>query len=248
MTFDFGMHVVRLLGDLKGVYCHFASNAMMQCLGDDCPICKNNKKLYIEHGRNARSVSGFVSKQYRHYGNVLDRTPVKVCASCQAENKRGISGQFNPTCVKCGTFITSVESKPSNVVKVINLSDTNAKMLATIQNSILDINGNPLGLNSYDLQFMVVKTDKKTILPSALPANNDVVTVEDELLFDLNTIPLRLEVDEILNLLRGISLRDIFAARRSQTTPVSEPNLPSIAEPDIEREVQEAFESVFGKA
>ncbi len=218
---DFGNYVVRILSQPKEMYVHYipSSKAMIRCLEDECPICVNNKRLMLEYPDEYRKMAGWNSRQYRHYFNVLDRTMVKVCNGCQYENHVGVSGQFSPVCSKCGTFINEIEQVPSNKVKVMSVSDTNAALLAAYQNTVLDAEGNPVGLFNFDIMFMVLKGDgnKKTITPSPLAQNSDKVEVPADTLFDLDRAVINLKADEILNLLSGVSLKDIFAARAPKT-------------------------------
>jgi hypothetical protein len=217
LAFTPGKHIVRILGQPLTQYIHFVpfSKATLACLGDDCPICKNNRKLMIESPEDYSKQSGFLYKQRRHLMNILDRTPVKVCPQCQNENKRGITGKFSANCWSCNTFITEVPVINSNKVKVATISETNAARLNNKMMSNLDENENPIPLNEIDVIFeSAIVNNKKDIAPS-LSENRDKVEVPEDALYDLSKITIKLTSDEIINHLKGVSLKDIFAARKS---------------------------------
>jgi endogenous inhibitor of DNA gyrase (YacG/DUF329 family) len=218
MRFDYGQHRVRLLGVPNRVFTHFLKGrATIQCLGRDCPICQNNKSIKTEHPEDFRNVSGYNASSPRHYINVLDRTSVKICPECQTENKPNIANEFSPTCSKCNTFVTDVEPMSSGKVKVINISQTNADTLNTLNSTIQDKDGEPIGLENFDLIFMASQSgNRKTIAPMPDSNATDVVEVPEDALYDLENLVIKLEPDEIVELQKGVSLRDIFAARRGE--------------------------------
>ena len=218
MKFDFGTHRVRLLGEPHRVFTHYLrGKATIECLGRDCPICQNNKSIKSEHPDDYRNVSGYNNSSPRHYINVLDRTSVKICSECQTENKPNIANEFSPTCSKCNTFITEVEPMPSGKVKVINISQTNADTLNTLNSTIQDKDGEKIGLENFDVIFMVTQSgSRKNIAPMPDTNATDKIEVPEDALYDLKSLVIKLEPDEIIELQRGVSLRDIFAARRGE--------------------------------
>lgn len=219
LNLDYGQHLVRFLGVPELVYTHFirGSNVTVKCLGDDCPICVNNKKIISERPDDFRSATNYFPKSPRHYINVLDRTPVKVCPKCQEENKQDLAKKFSAVCHSCETFITDVEPISSNKVKVLNLSNTSAELVNSFNTSILDESGNPLGVHNFDVLFMVTKAgNKKTVTPIPVGENRDKVEVPEDALYDLSKVVITLTSDEVVNVLKGISLRDIFLARRGE--------------------------------
>lgn len=225
LTFDLGQHLVRILGQPKKQYVHYvpASKATVKCLGDECPFCAVNKQLMMENPKDYNKKTGWNARQPRHYLNVLDRTLVKVCPSCGTENKKGVNGLYQSTCSQCQAFISGVEEKVSNKIKVANLSETNAELLKAHQKSVLNENGEPKGLENFDIMFMAVKSgDKKTITPIPVPQNDDKVEIPETALNNLDNVVLELGVEELKDLQRGVSLKDIFAARRPQAENVVE--------------------------
>ena len=74
MAFEYGQHRVRIVGQPRGVWTHFLrGKATIECLGNDCPVCQNNKLLKSDAGTQ-KNVSGVNPASYRFYVNVLDRT------------------------------------------------------------------------------------------------------------------------------------------------------------------------------
>lgn len=213
--FSLGQHLVRILGDSRKVYTHYlkSANVLFECPGDDCPICINNKRIYTEHPDNFYKVPGYTSRSERHYFNVLDRTEVKTCTTCQAEVKKDASGKFPAVCAD-GHLVVESTPHPSEKVKVMNVSKTNANRLKDYQLSILDESGEPVGLEKFDILFMVTKGERKDIVPMPIKDNNDDVDVPEDALYDLESVVVKLSPEEILDLIKGVSLKDIFVARK----------------------------------
>lgn len=224
-NFSLGQHMVRLLGNPRKVTTHFVRgqrSATVECLGDECPICENNKRIIVERPTDYSSASGWIPRSERHYINVLDRTPVKICPSCKEENKKDLSNKFPATCTNCSTMIVSEPETISNSIKVMNLSKTNAELINGFNLSILDINGEPIGVGNFDISFLVNKVNNKKIpTPIPVPDRNDQVNVQEEHFFNLENAVIKLYPDEIKSLLRGVSLKDIFLARKGSDLQTS---------------------------
>lgn len=216
LSFDYGNHTIRILDeDPLVVFTHYLSSMKVgvKCLGEECPICMNNKKIIAEHPDNYRDVPGYNYRNIRHYFNCLDRTEVKTCNECGDEVKKDLAGKFPPVCHNNHLIVES-EVHASNKVKVAGISETNALQIKTHEKSILDSDGNPVGMTNFDFLFMVIKGgNKKNITPLPMPDRNDKIDVPEEFLHDLNRAVLVLSAEEIVSLLQGISLRDIFLAR-----------------------------------
>lgn len=120
--------VIRILDSVPGVnWSHFvpkghhafpnANNGKgmsFMCPGwDECPICIWNRKQKKADPKtkdtlNARKLYTF---------NVLDRTPVMTCPSCEAEHYEA-SGAFPGEC-ECGASLSEVESGPRNKIQIM---------------------------------------------------------------------------------------------------------------------------------
>jgi hypothetical protein len=227
MRFEPGVHLVRILGEPKGMYSHYLPNARIsiKCLLEDCPICKNNRQLMMENPENFRNIKGWSPRQYRHYFNVLDKTLVKVCPNCNTEVSR-TGSNFPASCPACNAIIPqTVKEAPSGKVKLASISDTNASLINTQAQGYLDSLGDSANISDFTFMFTVIRSDnKKTILPSVASTANDGIVVEQEKLYSMDKALVSLTEDEIKDVLKGISLKDIFAARRIKTDvePTSE--------------------------
>jgi len=111
--------------------------------------------------------------------------------------------------------------------------------LELVQAVTLDSDGEELGVENFDIQLLVGKN--KQPIPSALINNNDVVEYDEEDLFDLPEVIIKLNATEIQNLLRGVPLKDIFLGRGSQTVvqETVETEATSVAE-DIQESISKA--------
>jgi ribosomal protein L37AE/L43A len=224
LTLTPGSHVVRFLETTDQAFfeeTHFlvlpTGKLTIACLGEECPICQSNRTIYLADTKNFRNNKGYFSKSDRYTLNVLDRTMVKICPSCGEENKRQ-GNSYTPTCSSCQTLIASVAEAPSNKVKLLQLSRTAAEQLNSIETTMVDKDRNPIPLTAYDIVFSVSMTNgKKVSTPIPATQNNDVIAIPKEQLLDKN-VTIRLTVAEVRDLLKGISLKDIFTARKSEST------------------------------
>lgn len=219
-----GQHIIRIL-NIMSVYTHFIPQAKVsiKCLLEDCPICGMNKKIMTEHPDDFRKITGFLPRSKRHYFNCLDRTDVKVCPTCQAEVKRGGDNKFPPICPE-GHVILEAEVTKSGKVKVGSVSDTNGNLMNTYAKSSLDAEGNSASLSDFDFLLMVTKMPdgKNNTAPMPIYANNDALEIPDDALYNLEDAVVNLNPNEIVNLLKGVSLRDLYLARKGSTSEVLE--------------------------
>lgn len=249
--FDYGQHYVRILPKItKKIYTHWIQGkGTLECIGDDeCPICENNKRLMAEHPETFRNISGWRARTERHYVNVLDRTPVKVCPNCQFEIKKDVTGGFPPVCKKCETFVTEIPVIISNKVKVANLNKSNADEINGYNESVLDKDGNPLGIENFDFMFLVTRgagANRKSISVMPEPERNDKVEIPDDALNNLENVSIRLTSDEMMHYLKGISLKDIFSARRTATLDTVESE---DLEPETVDDIKSEIDALFNPA
>lgn len=242
LTFEFGSHMIRILDTPMRVNTHYLQNMklVVKCLGDECPICINNNKIRAEHPDTYKDVPGYNFRNIRHYFNALDRTEVKVCSECGEEVKKDLSGKYPAVCNN-GHLIVEVKPNVSNKVKVASISETNAVQINTHEKSILDAEGNPVGMNNFDFLFMVTKVgSKKNITPLPMADHNDKVDIPAEFLHDLERAVLTLTPNEIVSLLQGVSLRDIFLARSGKSAGILETKAVAVNE-DIAKKISELY-------
>lgn len=213
-----GTHVIRILQDNAiGFFQHWLGSPI-KCLGDDCPQCKQNKVILAEHNNNfkeASQVKGFIWKNERGAVNVLDRTPVKVCPECETEIK-AVDDIFPTACPKCNHMIVNVKPHPSNKIKIFSRAGSVFEKIALFGKTTLDEEGNPLPLTSFDIELLV---SGNTTIPRKTN-NMDKVEFNPEDLHDLERAYIVLTPEEMEQKMRGVSLGDIFAARKV-TTPES---------------------------
>ena len=210
-----GQTTVRFISPkFRKYYNHYVNNAYILCLEDECPICKNNFKLMLEFHDNFREVKGWNHRNERYAVNVLDRTLVKICPSCKAEIKKS-SNMFPAICPKCSAVIANELEVQLNKVKLLSKGPTLKDQVVALNESILDDTGNPVSITAYDVVLNVKGTGKETVINLIpFPNKNDVVVVEDSKLFDLDNSAIKLTAEEMIEMQSGISLKDIFAARK----------------------------------
>lgn len=218
-----GNTVIRILDeDYVAVESHYINRVSIACLGEDCPICRNNSRIIMENPENFRDIGGYSPRSTRYFLNVMDKTMGRICPSCGEAITQEVA-----TC-KCGALITGVEKKPINKVKILSKGKQLFEQLIALENTIVDNNGNRLGLTNFDITISVVGTGKTaTCTPIFTGAVGVAVPVAEEDKFDLTKAIARLSAEEIRDLQSGVSLMDIFKARslageKDKTSPSSE--------------------------
>jgi hypothetical protein len=239
-----GRYLIRVLKqELKSYPTHFikAGNFATLCLGNDCPICDHNRELMFKYAKEFYKQPDFMRISYRTPINILDRTTYKVCPNCNMEHKK-VGKEFPARC-DCGTLLTSVEATVSNKVKLLNASDTLAKHLTSLEIETTDEEDNPIGIVNYDIVLVVDTSNKNDpVTPVAKTANNDVIEVDKEN-FNEGKGFFELNVNEIKDVLHGVSLRDILSSR----TPVKEENEVSEVVEEVSKEKIAKVQSLVSK-
>lgn len=206
-----GAHTIRILQPQAKTYpTHFLKGrGSILCLEDECPICSNNKSLWLQFDREAKKQTGYNAKQYRFYVNVLDKTPAKTC-ECGKEYKNLVT-----TICQCGKVLS--DAKPLNKVRVLNKGTTLRDDLDSIDKAIQNESGEPIGITNYDIILMVsgVDNDTKTT-PVPRTESNKPVELGEQELYDLEKVIVRLTPEEMLDAQRGVSFKDIFSARKAK--------------------------------
>lgn len=244
MRFDHGVYNVRIVSNPVGMFSHYVPSAKIsiKCLQEDCPICKNNRQLMIENPDNFRNIKGWNPRQFRHYFNVLDITPVKVCENCGNEITRS-GNNFPSSCSACNAIIPhTVKESPSLKIKLASISDTNATLINTQAQGFIDNLGDSFRLSDFIVMFTVIKSDgKKTIIPSLTPSQFSG-EIDESKLYDSSKALVTLTSEEIVDTLKGISLKDIYAARRMKSGEDTEDSVVT----DL-LSANKAVEELFGK-
>lgn len=235
-----GAHTIRILNDKAlDVDTHYLGRVSVRCLGEDCPICANNKAIISNFPKDFSKQPGYNKRTERHYVNVLDKTPAKVCPNCGKEHK-DVSMLF----CTCGTQLPQ-HASPLNKVKLLAKGRTLFEHLETIHNTMLDAEGTPIGVNNFDITIVVSGSGRDvTYTPIPNPAANAAVPDEVKAeMYDLDKAIISLEASEMLDLQRGTSLKDIFSARRaSEKQVVTEP----VVNDETLKSVQAEVNALFG--
>lgn len=249
---ELGTHIIRFLEPTEKapkIEQHWLSGSKtsVKCLGDDCPICENNRLLLAENtGKKYIEIKGLNFPTLYAHINILDKTPVKICPNvkCGHEVKADVSGNFPPVCPYCISVQTQtlVVNEPiaiSGKVKSMSLSRTLAGQIDMQEKGKLDTEGNPIPITAYDFEVFVVSNgDKKNIVFKAHPELNAVENVPVEALFDTSNSVMTLTRDELIALLKGTQLRDIFVARK-ESKPTVEVETTKLSKDEIEKKVSE---------
>lgn len=241
MVLGQGAHTIRILEDqAKTLPTHFFmhSKASVLCLEDECPICKNNKDLIRQYPDNFRDQPGYNKVNYRFFVNVLDKTPAKVCTKCGKEYK-----DVRQTICQCGEILPA-NAEPINKVKVLSKGLTLRDDLGSIEKAILDASGTPIGLKNFDIVLMVSGTGRDTKITPVPRTEANQPVPEGLELFDLEKATIKLEPTEMLDLQRGISLKDIFAARKAKEVEFVPQEVASQADIDA---VQAKVDALFNQ-
>jgi len=223
-----GEHFVRFLHPIEEtrlVYTHWVNRASIECIGADCPVCEKNQTILnsVNGDRKlAKDVSGYSPYQVRYYANILDRTQVKVHPDSEQgfENKRLSDGTFPAVCGETSKMLAEVAPQPSDKIKILAGGVTLFDQLDSINSATgkRDEAGNivPIGIQNFDVVLDVKGTGRdRKITPVPQVLIDDVVTYDVDELHDLDKAIIKLTAVEIHDLLRGVTLKDIFAARRA---------------------------------
>lgn len=236
-----GTNPIRILNaEAKDIDIHYLNRAYIRCLGEDCPICKNNKKIILENPANWKSVAGYCQKSKRYYVNVLDRAMARICPKCQAE----VKNLGAAACPECKTMIGNEPIVQLNKVKVLSKGVQLFEQLEAISVSVLDREHNKLPITGYDMMLSVsgVGKDTKTT-PIPNPMADDVVEVNESDLFDLDKTVVTLTVEQIADFQRGISLSDIFKTQRLGSQETDTKVMDVAVDDNIRDQVKKLFNS-----
>jgi hypothetical protein len=229
-----------LTKDRLEIETHYINRATVKCIGEGCPVCANNKAIIMQFPDTFREEAKYSPRRVVKLVNILDKTFVRTCPKCEAEIPTA-KGQ-PPVACTCGEILSG-EPEQSNKIKVLSRGVALFDQLDAINNAIMDANGERVGLTGYDLTFVPSGSGKtKTITPiagqiSPMPGYDAVD------LYDLETVTLTLSATEMVDLQRGVSLKDIFAARKAseKAAAISESVLPKELMESVALDVEKLF-------
>lgn len=234
-----GEHQIRILEPMETkIYSHYVGWAWLKCLGEDCPICENNKKILFEHPTDYREVKGWNPRRDRYYINVLDKTPARVCTKCGTEKKDATVA----TCPACNSPMGEVA--PLNKVKVLSRGKTLFEDLKVMSRTIRDEKDQRIDIRKYDFRLVVRGTGRDTtitVVPMWVPGREADPIFEGEL-FDLNNAAVELSREEMLDVFNGASLKDIFALRRAKKQ-IEDSDF--LSKEDVKKEMEDSLDEIF---
>jgi hypothetical protein len=204
---------VRILTPNKfELYTHYLNHITAQCLGEGCPICANNKALIMQFPDTFKEEPKYSPRRTVCLANVLDKTLVRECPKCHTEY-HSAKGQPPVTC-KCGEILAG-EPAPSMKIKVLSRGVTLFDQLDAINNAILDESGEKIGVTGYDVTFIISGTGKNKVITPITGQTSAMPLYDEKDLYDLETVTLKFTPSEMVDIQRGVSLKDIFAAKRA---------------------------------
>jgi hypothetical protein len=234
---------VRILTkDRLEIETHYINRITVRCSGDDCPVCANNKVLIMQFPETFRDEAKYSPRRTAKLVNVLDKTLVRTCSKCQTEVPTA-KGQ-PPIACKCGEILSG-EPLPSNKVKVLSRGISLFDQLDAIHNAVLDASGEKIGLTGYDITFVISGAGKSKVI-TPIPGQVSPITPVDEAdLYNLEEVTVSLAPGEILDLQRGVMLKDIFVARRATAKLEQSPT--EIVSPEVLASIEDDVDALFPK-
>ena len=240
LVLDPGEHRIRILEPVETrKYTHYIGYSYIECLGDECPICQNNKKLMYEYPDTFRDQEGWTPRRPRFYINVLDKTPTRICPKCGTEKKDGTL-----LCPACNTALN--EPVPLNKVKVLSAGKELMEDLKIQSMSVRSENDERIDIRTYDWTVTVrgKGRDKKyNVAHRWFPGKEYYEELGDQKLFDLENVVIKLGPEEMLDLFNGASLKDIFAMRRAKKEVVDKTDLSGTE--DVRAKIAESVDELF---
>ena len=216
-----GQHRFRVLDDNAPlVQCYWFGRGFIQANGFDDPQSTLNRRIKLENPDNFKTVKGYRQIQDRYYMNVLDLTPTKICPNCEADVK-AVNGTFPATCPACTVgVVANLEAKPLNEVRVLTGGKTLFEQFPTTENKFLDENDEPIDIRTYDciMHVVGVGSTRSSVIIADTDENEKPKQYDTEVppedLFNVYSIVPQVTDEEMEELIRGVSLGDIFSARK----------------------------------
>ena len=237
-----GQHTIRILDTYiprKPVY--WFGSGYAQALGEDDPQALLNKRIRLENPDNFRNVRGYRGLSDRYAVNVLDRTVAKVCPNCDADVK-SVNSTFPAICPSCNSpAVVNVQVASLNKVRVLQGGKQLFEQFLTRDKDTLDGEGNPRGIQNFDIILHVVGSGAQRTAVAVATTTYDVIEISPENLFDTENIFPKFTEEEMEQLIRGVTMRDIFAARRSTSLTEESTESTAVDPEDVKKKVEELF-------
>lgn len=233
-----GEHRIRILESMETKkYTHYIGFAYVECLGEECPVCENNKKILYEHPEDYREQRGWSPRSQRFYINILDKTLVRTCPKCHKETQE----VFCPDC----TNPTS-DPAPSNRVKVFSMGKQLLEDVKVLSRSVRNKQDERIDIRTYDFILAVRGAKQSKTISVAhkwYPGDEAFEDVKEDAFFDLENVAIKLSREEMLDLFNGASLKDIFAIRRAKRESI---NRTETGSEQLREDINAAVDEVFG--
>jgi hypothetical protein len=212
MNLEAGEHRLRILEPMETKkYTHYIGFAYIECLGDDCPVCENNKRILYEHPEDYKQVKGWSPRSQRFYINVLDKTPAKGCPKCGLE-KVNYAGEL---CPEDGVALQTLAPR----VKVLSMGSMLLEDIKVLSKSVRNKQDERIDIRMYDfiLDIKGAKTSKVTnVAHKWYPGDEALEDLGEQELFDLSEVAVKLSREEMLDVFNGAKLKDIFVMRKAK--------------------------------
>lgn len=254
LKFTPGNHIIRILDSKAKLYfTHWINGISVLCLGEDCPICADNRNIFMKNPKEYKKDPSYIPSRKTYLVNVLDRTPAKVCPNC-GEAVKKISNAYPQTCPSCNNFIVDVAETQLNQVKVLSRGVELFSELEALSKSVYAIDvdptlpdSKPLPITSYDI-MLVVSGSGREMKVKTMPiiSRNDEVSVNKEDLFDLSNCIISLTPEEIVELRNGVLLKDIYMARKSKDDFLAEDSVDSPELKDSIEDIEKQINVLMG--
>ena len=197
MSMDAGEHRFRILESMETKkYTHYIGFAYVECLGDDCPVCENNKKILYEHPEDYKEQADWHPRNQRFYINVFDKSSVTE------------DGKYSPGL------------PPLNKVKVLSMGSRLLEEIKVHSKSVRNKQDERIDIRMYDwiAEVKGEKQNKTThVAHKWWPGEEALEDIGEQQLFDLSEVAVKLNREEMLDVaFNGAKLKDIFAMRRAQ--------------------------------
>ena len=228
---------------------HYVPNVgYIACNGEGCTFCENNKAIYKRSPKTFRNEVGYFGNSTKYLMNVYETTPVIICPKCGNYYKN-----LNIRECSCSQSLIGIQPVPLNRNLILRVGK---RVFEAIQSFLRDpstkiddaddykkiiekFGGKMPPVSAWIMKIEVSATDKTKQDFSVNPNPDKVTPFEySEQLRDLNDGGyLVLSNSEMLEISHGVSLKDIFNARKVKE---------EITDVDDDNTIKNAAEELFG--
>lgn len=180
---------------------------------EDCPICAWNR----EQKKADPNTKDLLNARKLYTFNVLDRTPVAVCPSCEAEHYE--SGGSYPSECECGADLSAVEAKPRNKVQIMQKGKRIVDQFKSFEEEP------EMGdLQEYDIKLDTRGKASET-MTTCVPKQKTKVDLAETLgddwedkLYDIKQVTSPLPGEAVNRILQGEDYYTVLSSKKEETT------------------------------